>query len=100
MLAGEAVDAILVDVTPHLLTIAAIMDSPVGPIPGMFSTSRASTSHPAENPQRRNGHREKSRGRLPIAGRPGHLDGSRQVLWKGHSSLQNKANKPSTPLWI
>ena len=38
MLAGEAVDAILVDVTPHLLTIAAIMDSPVGPIPGMFST--------------------------------------------------------------
>ncbi|MGB3294845.1 MAG: Hsp70 family protein, partial [Phormidesmis sp.] len=37
VLAGEAVDSILVDVTPHSLGIAAVMDTPMGPMPDMFS---------------------------------------------------------------
>jgi molecular chaperone DnaK len=31
------VDSILVDVTPHSLGIAAVMDTPMGPMPDMFS---------------------------------------------------------------
>ena len=38
VLAGEAVDAILVDVIPHSLGIAVAVDTPMGMIPGMFST--------------------------------------------------------------
>ncbi|MEM9162477.1 MAG: Hsp70 family protein [Cyanobacteria bacterium P01_F01_bin.4] len=38
VLAGEAVDAILVDVIPHSLGIAVVMDTPMGLMPGMFST--------------------------------------------------------------
>ncbi|NEP19762.1 MAG: Hsp70 family protein [Leptolyngbya sp. SIO4C1] len=38
VLAGEAVDSILVDVIPHSLGIAAVMDTPMGPMPGLFST--------------------------------------------------------------
>lgn len=38
VLSGESVEAILVDVIPHSLGIAAVMGSPMGPIPGMFST--------------------------------------------------------------
>ena len=38
VLAGEAVDTILVDVIPHSLGIAAVMSGPMGPMPGMFST--------------------------------------------------------------
>ncbi len=37
VLAGEAVSSILVDVTPHSLGIAAVMDTPMGRIPDMFS---------------------------------------------------------------
>lgn len=38
VLSGEAVDAILVDVTPHSLGIAAVMETPMGIMPDMFST--------------------------------------------------------------
>ena len=38
VLAGESVDAILVDVIPHSLGIAAAVDTPLGPLPGLFST--------------------------------------------------------------
>jgi molecular chaperone DnaK len=38
VLSGEAVESILVDVIPHSLGIAAVMDGPMGPMPGMFST--------------------------------------------------------------
>ncbi|MEO1404042.1 MAG: Hsp70 family protein [Cyanobacteria bacterium J06635_1] len=38
VLAGEAVEAILVDVIPHSLGIAVVMDTPMGLMPGMFST--------------------------------------------------------------
>ncbi|MCM1984021.1 Hsp70 family protein [Lyngbya confervoides] len=38
ILSGEEIDSILVDVIPHSLGIATIMDTPVGPIPGLFST--------------------------------------------------------------
>ena len=38
VLSGEAVDSILVDVTPHSLGIAAVMSTPIGPVPDMFST--------------------------------------------------------------
>jgi molecular chaperone DnaK len=38
VLSGESVDAILVDVIPHSLGIAVAMNSPMGMIPGMFST--------------------------------------------------------------
>ena len=38
VLGGESVDAILVDVIPHSLGIAAAMSTPVGIVPGMFST--------------------------------------------------------------
>ncbi len=37
VLSGEDVDSILVDVTPHSLGIAAVMDTPMGPMPDMFS---------------------------------------------------------------
>lgn len=37
VMVGEAVDAILVDVTPHSLGISAAMDTPVGIMPGFFS---------------------------------------------------------------
>lgn len=37
VLAGEAVDSILVDVTPHSLGIAAAMNTPMGLVPDMFS---------------------------------------------------------------
>ncbi|MGF1569077.1 MAG: Hsp70 family protein [Nodosilinea sp.] len=37
VLTGEAVEAILVDVIPHSLGIAAVIDTPVGPMPGVFS---------------------------------------------------------------
>jgi len=37
VLSGEDVDAILVDVTPHSLGIAVVMDTPMGPMPGLFS---------------------------------------------------------------
>lgn len=37
VLVGEAVDAILVDVTPHSLGISAAMDTPIGMMPGFFS---------------------------------------------------------------
>jgi molecular chaperone DnaK len=37
VLSGEAVDAILVDVIPHSLGIAAAMSTPMGSLPGMFS---------------------------------------------------------------
>jgi molecular chaperone DnaK len=38
VLVGEAVDAILVDVTPHSLGISAVMETSMGLIPGVFST--------------------------------------------------------------
>ncbi|MBE9077043.1 Hsp70 family protein [Romeria aff. gracilis LEGE 07310] len=38
ILAGEAIDSILVDVTPHSLGIAVVMDTPMGLMPGVFST--------------------------------------------------------------
>ena len=38
VLSGEAVDSILVDVSPHSLGIAAVMDTALGSMPGMFST--------------------------------------------------------------
>jgi molecular chaperone DnaK len=38
VLSGESVDAILVDVIPHSLGISAVMGTPMGIIPGMFST--------------------------------------------------------------
>ncbi len=38
VLAGESVDAILVDVIPHSLGIAVAVDTPMGLLPGMFST--------------------------------------------------------------
>lgn len=38
VLVGEAVDAILVDVIPHSLGIAVAMNTPMGIIPGFFST--------------------------------------------------------------
>jgi molecular chaperone DnaK len=38
VLSGEAVDAILVDVIPHSLGIAVVMGTPMGALPGMFST--------------------------------------------------------------
>lgn len=38
VLSGAAVESILVDVSPHSLGIAAMMDTPLGPMPGMFST--------------------------------------------------------------
>lgn len=38
VLSGAAVDSILVDVSPHSLGIAVVMDTPLGPMPGMFST--------------------------------------------------------------
>lgn len=37
VLSGEDVNSILVDVTPHSLGIAAVMDTPIGPMPDMFS---------------------------------------------------------------
>ncbi|NJO42226.1 MAG: Hsp70 family protein [Cyanobacteria bacterium CRU_2_1] len=37
VLVGEAVDAILVDVVPHSLGIAAAMSTPMGIVPGFFS---------------------------------------------------------------
>lgn len=37
VLSGEAVDSILVDVSPHSLGIAAVMDTVMGPVPDMFS---------------------------------------------------------------
>ena len=37
VLVGEAVDAILVDVIPHSLGISAVMSSPMGIMPGVFS---------------------------------------------------------------
>ena len=37
VLVGEAVDAILVDVIPHSLGISAVMASPMGIMPGVFS---------------------------------------------------------------
>ncbi len=37
VMVGEAVDAILVDVTPHSLGISAAMDTPIGIMPGFFS---------------------------------------------------------------
>lgn len=37
VLTGEAVDNILVDVCPHSLGIAAVIDTALGPIPNMFS---------------------------------------------------------------
>lgn len=37
VLSGAAVDSILVDVSPHSLGIAAVMDTLMGPMPGMFS---------------------------------------------------------------
>ncbi|MBD2304965.1 Hsp70 family protein [Chroococcidiopsis sp. FACHB-1243] len=37
VLVGEAVDAILVDVTPHSLGISAAIDTPMGIMPGFFS---------------------------------------------------------------
>jgi molecular chaperone DnaK len=38
VLSGESVDAILVDVIPHSLGIAVVMNTPMGILPGMFST--------------------------------------------------------------
>ncbi|NCJ08461.1 Hsp70 family protein [Synechococcales cyanobacterium C] len=38
VLTGEDIDAILVDVSPHSLGIAAIMDTQMGAMPGFFST--------------------------------------------------------------
>lgn len=38
VLSGAAVDSILVDVSPYSLGIAAVMDTPLGPMPDMFST--------------------------------------------------------------
>lgn len=38
VLTGEDVDAILVDVIPHSLGIAAVMDTPMGLMPDVFST--------------------------------------------------------------
>jgi molecular chaperone DnaK len=38
VLSGAAVNSILVDVSPHSLGIAAVMDTALGPMPGMFST--------------------------------------------------------------
>jgi molecular chaperone DnaK len=38
VLSGAEVDSILVDVSPHSLGIAAVMDTPLGPMPDMFST--------------------------------------------------------------
>ena len=38
VLAGESVDAILVDVIPHSLGISVAVDTPMGLLPGMFST--------------------------------------------------------------
>lgn len=38
VLSGESVDSILVDVTPHSLGIAAMMMTPMGPMPGLMST--------------------------------------------------------------
>jgi molecular chaperone DnaK len=38
VLTGEAVDSILVDVTPHSLGIAAVVETPMGLVPGFFST--------------------------------------------------------------
>jgi molecular chaperone DnaK len=37
VLSGEAVDAILVDVVPHSLGIAAVTDTPIGLVPGILS---------------------------------------------------------------
>ncbi len=37
VLVGEAVDAILVDVTPHSMGVSAAMDTPMGIMPGFFS---------------------------------------------------------------
>ena len=37
VLSGEAVEAILVDVIPHSLGIAAAMSTPMGSVPGLFS---------------------------------------------------------------
>lgn len=37
VLSGEDVEAILVDVIPHSLGIAAAVDTPMGPMPGFFS---------------------------------------------------------------
>jgi molecular chaperone DnaK len=44
VLAGEAVESILVDVIPHSLGIAAVMNTPLGPVPDMFSTIIARNS--------------------------------------------------------
>ncbi|MGB8702736.1 MAG: Hsp70 family protein [Thermosynechococcaceae cyanobacterium] len=38
VLSGESVEAILVDVVPHSLGIAVAMDTPMGLLPGLFST--------------------------------------------------------------
>ncbi len=38
VLAGESAESILVDVIPHSLGIAAAVDTPLGLLPGMFST--------------------------------------------------------------
>jgi molecular chaperone DnaK len=62
VLSGAAVDSILVDVSPHSLGIAAVMPTPLGPMPGMFSTiiprnsviptSRSEVYHTATDGQR------------------------------------------------
>ena len=61
VLSGAAVESILVDVSPHSLGIAAVMDSDFGPMPGMFSpiiprnsvipTSRSQVYYTAANGQ-------------------------------------------------
>ncbi|NET48052.1 MAG: Hsp70 family protein, partial [Merismopedia sp. SIO2A8] len=38
VLSGEDIESILVDVIPHSLGISAVMDTPMGPMPGIFST--------------------------------------------------------------
>jgi molecular chaperone DnaK len=38
VLVGEAVEAILVDVIPHSLGISVVVDTPMGMLPGVFST--------------------------------------------------------------
>jgi molecular chaperone DnaK len=62
VLSGESVGSILVDVSPHSLGIAAVMATPMGPMPGMFSTiiprnsviptSRSEVYHTAVDGQR------------------------------------------------
>lgn len=61
VLSGAAVESILVDVSPHSLGIAAVMDTEFGPMPGLFSpiiprnsvipTSRSQVYYTAANGQ-------------------------------------------------